>query len=90
MTLKAYGADLDAVYGAIYIVINPVRAGPGLKIKSVEALGYGLPLVATSEGACRLPESDRPFLMVADDAAFRAELAQSAYDYAQRQFTTEA
>lgn len=103
LTLKGYGADLDAVYGAIDIVINPVRAGAGLKIKSVEALGNGLPLVTTSEGARGLPELDSPFMLVADDAAgfaghlvrliddaaFRAELAQSAYDYAQRNFTAE-
>lgn len=33
------------------IVINPVRFGTGLKIKNIEALGFGLPLLTTPVGA---------------------------------------
>ncbi len=104
MALKGYGAELDAVYGAIDIAINPVRAGAGLKIKSVEALGNGLPLVTTTEGARGLPEFDDKTLLVADDpasfaghlirlvddGALRQRVGQSAYDYARRHFTADA
>jgi glycosyltransferase involved in cell wall biosynthesis len=104
LVLKGYGEDLDAVYGAIDIVVNPIRAGAGLKIKSVEALGNGLPLVTTTEGARGLPASDRPCLLIADDTAafaghlnrliddpdLRQRLAQSAYDYARRYFSADA
>lgn len=38
-------------YDQCRIVINPCLTGTGLKIKSVEALSYGKPLVATQEGA---------------------------------------
>ena len=42
---------LDAAYRDTDVVINPVRFGAGLKIKTVEALASGLPLVTTTEGA---------------------------------------
>jgi len=43
-------ASLEEVYRRADIAINPVHFGGGLKIKSVEALAYGLPLITTSEG----------------------------------------
>jgi glycosyltransferase involved in cell wall biosynthesis len=39
--------DLDAEYRRAAVVVNPTVAGTGLKIKSVEALCKGKPLVAT-------------------------------------------
>lgn len=104
MALKGYGPDLDAVYGGMDIAINPVRAGAGLKIKSVEALGNGLPLVTSTEGARGLPQFDDETLLVADDTAtfaahlnrliddraFRERVARSAHDYAHRHFTADA
>ncbi len=50
-------ASLDAIYRSNSIAINPVLYGGGLKIKSVEALAYGLPLVTTSEGANGLEDA---------------------------------
>jgi len=32
-------------------IINPIRFGAGLKIKNVEALAHGLPLVTTTHGS---------------------------------------
>lgn len=43
--------DLGDFYDACSIIINPCMTGSGLKIKSVEALSYGKPLVTTPEGA---------------------------------------
>jgi hypothetical protein len=43
-------SDLTPVYESASIALNPVKAGTGLKIKSVEALSWGLPLVAFSNG----------------------------------------
>lgn len=40
--------DLDALYGSARVSICPLRKGTGMKIKLVEALAYGMPLVATS------------------------------------------
>ena len=58
----------QAIYAEIDILINPVRIGSGLKIKTVEALGNGIPLVTTSEGARGLTDADGHGLLIADDA----------------------
>ena len=41
-------------YNQCKIIINPTQAGSGLKIKSIEALMYGKPLLTTLEGASGL------------------------------------
>jgi glycosyltransferase involved in cell wall biosynthesis len=43
--------DLENYYRRAWIVINPMAFGTGLKIKTVEALGYGKPVVTTPAGA---------------------------------------
>jgi glycosyltransferase involved in cell wall biosynthesis len=43
-------ADLDQVYSDARVIINPTVAGTGLKIKSVQALAHGKPLVAWTSG----------------------------------------
>lgn len=42
--------DLAAAYDQADVVVNPRRFGTGLSIKSIEALGYGIPLVALPAG----------------------------------------
>jgi len=93
--------SLQAVYGEIDIVINPVRFGSGLKIKTVEALGNGLPLVTTGEGARGLTDADGDALVIADEATSfitaletlldsperRQRLAAGALDYARKHFS---
>jgi hypothetical protein len=77
-------------------VINPALSGTGLKIKSVEALGFGRPLVCTAEGARGLDPSSGAFLVVATaqdfanqvgrilrDDTFAKALAFRATEYAQ-------
>ena len=68
-------SDLTAVYASARLVLNPVRSGTGLNIKSVEALGFGMPLLATASGARGLDEAWGQALAVADSAA---EFAQTA------------
>lgn len=43
--------DLADAYRMADIVVNPVRSGTGLNIKSIEALGYGKPLLTTPSGS---------------------------------------
>lgn len=46
--------DLREAYKNAIIAINPVQMGGGLKIKNIEALAYGIPLITTSEGSTGL------------------------------------
>ena len=103
LRLHGHVPDLAAAYEQADILINPVRAGAGLKIKTVEALAHGLPLVTTGEGARGLRELDGHALCIADSAedfaqaiqrllassAARRDLGAAAFTYAQTHFTPE-
>jgi glycosyltransferase involved in cell wall biosynthesis len=52
--------DLSEVYRRSRVVINPTVAGTGLKVKSVEALAHGKPLVAWPLGVDGLDYGDEP------------------------------
>jgi hypothetical protein len=104
LRLRGHVATLGDAYGAIDIVINPVRCGAGLKIKTVEALANGLPTVSTSEGARGLLDLSGSALQVADtpaafaealcrlldDAVERRRLGEAAYLAAVHRFTPDA
>ena len=66
--------ELAPEYAACTVVINPARAGSGLKIKSVEALAQRRPLVAWPEGVAGLEASSPPYVVVADWRDFAAKL----------------
>jgi glycosyltransferase involved in cell wall biosynthesis len=92
--------DLDLVYREASVVINPTVAGTGLKIKSVQALAHGKPLVAWPNGVEGLNyDGEVPFrecrswqefasavvLLLESDVDRRA-LAGQALAYAAREF----
>jgi glycosyltransferase involved in cell wall biosynthesis len=58
--------DENEIYSKIDIVINPVRFGAGLKIKNLEALANGLPLVTTSHGSTGLAGGENKAFLQAD------------------------
>ena len=77
--------SLQGCYRQLDIVINPVRYGSGLKIKSVEALAHGLPLVTTREGARGLVHLDGKALAIADtDTDFAKAIDSLTNDRASR------
>ena len=43
--------DMKPAYDSATLIVNPVLFGTGLKVKSIEALGYSKPLDTTSVGA---------------------------------------
>jgi glycosyltransferase involved in cell wall biosynthesis len=53
-------SDLDQTYREAKVIINPTVAGTGLKIKSVQALAHGKPLVAWTNGVEGLPYVGEP------------------------------
>lgn len=89
---------LKEVYDRAHIVINSIPYGTGLKIKTIEALGYAKPLVTTSVGAEGLEKGiNRAFLVadnpgefaqaiirILDDPTFADLLSSCAYDFAKQ------
>ncbi|MDR3529664.1 MAG: glycosyltransferase [Rhodopila sp.] len=61
-------AELEAAYDRARVAVVPLRCGAGVKLKVVEALRAGVPLVTTPVGAQGLPGLSR-IVPVEDDAA---------------------
>lgn len=90
--------DKKEFYQQISIVINPMLFGTGIKIKTVEALGYGMPLVTTSAGAEGVEKkANTAFLLANKEEEFaekvimllcsqdsRHSLSQKAFQFAQQ------
>jgi len=62
--------DLREAYARANVVINPCQFGTGLNIKSIEALGYGMPLVTSPTGARGMDASEAGFLVADTPQAF--------------------
>lgn len=60
-------ADLGACYRDCDLVVVPVRAGGGTRIKLLEAMAHARPVVATRIGAEGLAVQDRAHLLLADE-----------------------
>jgi glycosyltransferase involved in cell wall biosynthesis len=53
--LLGFVAKLEDFYGVIDCVVNPMMGGTGLKIKTVEALAFGKPVIGTIDAFQGLP-----------------------------------
>ncbi|WP_018601519.1 glycosyltransferase family 4 protein [Mycobacterium sp. 155] len=51
ISLEGYVPDLDTLMAQSAAILNPMRFGSGVKIKILESLGRGLPVVSTTIGA---------------------------------------
>jgi len=65
--------ELDEVYTQSKIAICPMLSGTGLKIKVVEALSFGLPVVCNEAGVDGLMNKNNNGCLVTNDAAVFAE-----------------
>ncbi len=104
VTPRGFVPRQDDIYDEVDVLINPVRGGDGPKVKSVEALGNGLPLVTTSPGATGLEEAAGTAFLVANDAdafstalvdvlsdfGLRCRLGDAAYAFARRHHSPDA
>lgn len=70
--------NVRTFYDAIGVAVIPLRFGSGVSIKTLEALGFGCPVVSTSIGVRGLPPTSRRQIAVADDPASFAEAALNA------------
>jgi len=103
IVLSGFVESLDMVYSNIDILVNPVRFGSGLKIKNVEALANGLPLITSLHGASGLErimnmgfliaENSDEFLncfsVLIEDFSFRKKISDEAILYAVDNFGHE-
>lgn len=48
--LRGIVDNLENFYSEVDLIINPLTFGTGLKIKSIEALSYGVPIISTKIG----------------------------------------
>ncbi|MGL6077826.1 glycosyltransferase [Methyloversatilis discipulorum] len=77
---RGFVPDIEALWSGVDVAINPVRWGSGLKIKTVEALAAGLPLVSTREGARGLEDGAGEAFLLADEAAAFADACRTLLD----------
>ncbi len=61
--------DIDTYFMGADVFINPIISGGGIKVKLVEALSYGLPVVSTIQGAAGINQelAGRHLLVSGDD-----------------------
>lgn len=93
--------NLEDIYNRVDVIINPIRCGAGLKIKNVEALGHGIPLITTTHGTIGMEDGASNAFLVADTteqylSAFdllvknfdaREQLSTNAFRYASENFS---
>jgi glycosyltransferase involved in cell wall biosynthesis len=93
--------DLEPRYEAARCLVAPLLSGSGIRIKIINALARGVPVVTTSTGAEGLPEQGGPALFLADrPAEFASHIdrlmtdrelwtaaSRAAADYALRHFS---
>ncbi len=72
--------DLDEVLRSCAALLSPLRVGSGTKIKVLEALSRGLPVVATRAGVLGLPVGRRDGCLVAQAPEQLVEMLVQAAD----------
>ena len=73
VTVLGEVADAAATYDTPSVVVVPLHAGSGMRIKIAEALAAGRPIMTTSKGMTGLPLEHNEHVMVADTAERFAE-----------------
>jgi len=83
------------------IFINPTRSGGGIKVKIIEAMSYGLPIITTTQGLSGFNDDIRNYLIAVNNheeftgaisylltnPIKRMELSRLAFSYAKENFT---
>jgi hypothetical protein len=67
VSMEGYVDDLDALLSRATALVMPLRFGSGIKIKVIEALARGLPVVSTPVGAEGLETGEERGILVEQD-----------------------
>ncbi len=73
VSLTGYVDDVRIPVSKAHVCVVPLRLGGGTRLKILEAMALGVPVVATAKGAEGLPVVDGEHLLLADAAAAFAE-----------------
>lgn len=76
--------DLDEALSRMCALVNPLRFGSGIKIKTLDGLARGLPVVSTPVAAEGIATQSRPGLTVVPDAVEAARALAALVDPAVR------
>lgn len=72
--------DLAPLYAVAELVVVPIQAGAGVSIKTIEAMGFGKPIVTTSQGLRGFPESEHGVHDTAEEFATRMTVLLGSAD----------
>lgn len=64
---SGYVKDIRSLVGSSAVCVAPLRQGSGTRLKILEAMALGVPVVSTSKGAEGLDVTDGEHLLLADD-----------------------
>ena len=78
---RGYVASLPEVQSSCAVFLAPLRSGGGSKLKVLEAMAAGLPVVSTTEGLSGLGAQDRVHARVADTAEQLAQALAEVLDH---------
>jgi glycosyltransferase involved in cell wall biosynthesis len=67
ITTIDYADNLEELYAKTKIVIVPIKGGTGIKIKTLEALSYSIPVVSTILGVDGFPDKYENGCLVSDE-----------------------
>ena len=90
MTLTGFVDDVRPLIASSWVSLAPLRVGGGSRLKILEAMALGVPVVSTSKGAEGLEFSDSRDLLVGDTAeAFAGHVIRLLKDKQARQEIVE-
>lgn len=75
-----YVENLDDIYSKTKISMCPLLNGTGMKVKVIEAMSYGLPVVCTSRGVDGLPDKTKNGCLVSDNPQHFAEYINKLFN----------
>lgn len=90
VTLEGFVPDLSGLFSQAAALINPLRFGSGVKLKVIEALGAGVPVVSTTVGADGVAGGAAEGVLVSDDEAEMAELLVAVTGPSRNRFLSAA